>query len=72
MATRIPFCGSIVGSVVRRQGETNADAIARAEATINDILTRHALRLSTIENPGVGPGVGLEPDDSNDQYPHDD
>lgn len=50
------FCGAITGSVARRPGETDEDAIARAEATILAVLDANCKRL--------GLNVGLEPDDT--------
>jgi hypothetical protein len=56
---RIAFCGVIEGSVALRPGETWEAAIARAEATINDVLAKQAVRLARIGDAG-GPVVGLE------------
>lgn len=62
MAERIAFCGVIEGSIVRRPGESETDAIARAERTINDVLLRQCRRLSRVgDETNSGPVVGLEP-----------
>lgn len=56
---RVEFCGSIIGSVVVRSGETPDDAIRRAEATILNLLERSARNLGI---PGCkdGPNICLE------------
>lgn len=67
---RVAFCGALNGSVVVRKGETEEQAIARAELQINDLFMRHAKSLSLIsaydvpEDPKYGPNCGLEPDNS--------
>jgi hypothetical protein len=58
--TRVQFCGSISGSVARRVGESDEDAVKRAEIQILMVLSSHAKRLS---DDGSGPNVGLEIDE---------
>lgn len=59
---RVSFCGVIEGSVVVRAGETEAQALERAQQTINDVLMRNCRLLSRVEDDAkYGPVVGLEP-----------
>jgi hypothetical protein len=66
MTKRVNFCGAIGGSVVVRPGETEEQAIARAQELLLALMDRGAKRLGY---PGTdaGPNVGLEPDPT--QYP---
>lgn len=57
--TRVKFCGCIVGSVPKRKGETDEQAISRAQDTLLALLERGA---KTLGNDGRGPNVGLEAD----------
>lgn len=58
---RVRFCGSIVGSVIVRAGETSEQAITRAEDVILALFQRGAKSLS---DDGLGPNVGLEMDEN--------
>ena len=60
---RIPFCGVIEGEVTLRDGETETEALLRAEDTINATLNAHCKRFGRValEGRGSGPIVGLEP-----------
>jgi hypothetical protein len=62
---RVQFCGSIGGSVVVRDGETPEQALARAEATLLELLERGAKRLS---DDGRGPNICLELADDGAEY----
>ena len=60
--TRVSFNGVVEGSVLVRTGETEAQAISRAEQTINDVLMRSCRLLSRADDDArYGPVVGLEP-----------
>ena len=52
--TRVAFCGAIAGHVTLRPGETEEQAIERAQEAILAALDRNCKRL--------GVNVGLEPD----------
>lgn len=58
MSKHVRFCGAIQGRVVIRPGETEEQALARAEDTINNLLAKGAARLG--EDGKSGPVVGLE------------
>lgn len=58
---RVQFCGVIQGSVVQRPGETEKEAIMRADTTLNILMLNHAKRLSDY---GEGPVISLEPNDN--------
>lgn len=60
-AQRIRFCGCIGGSVIVREGETEQQALARAESTILALFEHRAKSLS---DDGNGPNVCLELDDN--------
>jgi hypothetical protein len=60
LQSRVPFCGSIGGSVSARPGETPEQALQRAESTILELFERHAKRLS---DDGRGPNICLELDE---------
>ena len=55
---RVNFCGVIEGAVTIREGETVAEALSRAEATLCALLDSRARSLGNVE--GCGPNVGLE------------
>lgn len=57
---RVQFCGVIQGSVVVRSGETDAQAVQRAETELLAVLGARAKRLS---DAGDGPNIGLEIND---------
>lgn len=57
---RVPFNGVIEGSVIKRCGESDAEAIARAERIINNAMGRDLYNYSR-EGDSGGPIVGLEP-----------
>ena len=63
MAKRVTFCGSIGGSVVVRPGETEEQALERAQQTLLELMDRGALRLG-FAGSGHGPNVGLELDNT--------
>ena len=56
---RVQFCGVIEGSVPIRDGETEAEALQRAESVINNVLLVNCKRLSRVREH-LGPVVGLE------------
>jgi hypothetical protein len=56
---RIEFCGSIIGSVTLRKGETEEDAVRRAEITLLDLFGRSARNLG-IPGTSDGPNINLE------------
>lgn len=58
---RVKYCGSITGSVVVRDGETDEAAVARAERTLRAIHARYARRLS---DDRQGPAVVLAFDEA--------
>lgn len=58
---RVKFCGSIGGSVAVRKGETEEQAIRRAEQHLLALLDRGAKSLG-FEGSPHGPNVGLEED----------
>lgn len=57
---KVAFCGSLNGCVTLRPGETEEDAIQRAQDAILALLDRGAKRLGL--GDGHGPNVGLEVD----------
>lgn len=59
---RVRFCGVIEGSVAVRPGESHEDALARAEAAINEVLDRSArlYKRTAEDGGGTAPVVGLE------------
>jgi hypothetical protein len=61
MSKRVQFCGVIQGSVVVRQGETDEQALERAQDDLLDLLGARAKRLS---DDGTGPIVSLEVNDN--------
>lgn len=63
LAQRLRFCGVISGSVSRRKGESKAEAISRAEATLNALMVRSARSFTGSKRVDPGPVVGLEPED---------
>lgn len=56
---RVPFNGAIQGTVTRRAGETDEQAVRRAELALLDIMSRHAKRLG-FAGDNQGPNIGLE------------
>jgi hypothetical protein len=61
MSKRVQFCGVIQGSVTLRAGETEAQAIERAEGDLLTLLGSRAKRLS---DDGTGPNIALEINDN--------
>lgn len=61
MNKRVWFCGVIQGSVTIRRGETQDQAIERAEAELSTLLGSRAKRFS---DDGSGPNIGLERNDN--------
>jgi hypothetical protein len=61
VSKRAQFCGVIQGSVPVRPGETEEQAVQRAESELLALLGARAKRLS---DDGSGPNVGLELNDS--------
>jgi hypothetical protein len=61
MSKRVQFCGVIQGSVIVRIGETEDQAIERAETDLSILLGSRAKRFS---DDGTGPNVGLERNDN--------
>lgn len=60
MTKRVQFCGVIEGSVTVRPGETEMEAIARAQAQILAQLDKNAKRLQLnigLEHTETGEGV---------------
>jgi len=57
MSKRVQFCGVIQGSVVIRSGETEDQALGRAESELLALLGARAKRLS---DDGSGPNIALE------------
>jgi hypothetical protein len=60
-AKRVQFCGVIQGSVILRKGETEAQALVRAEDELLLLLEARAKRFS---DDGSGPIVSLEINDN--------
>lgn len=64
---RVRFCGVICGSVTVRPGETEQDAVNRAQVQLLELMTRSAKSLSYADDPEKqGPNVGLELDVNQD------
>jgi hypothetical protein len=61
MSKRVQFCGVIQGSVTLRSGETEVQAIERAECDLLALLESRAKRLS---DDGMGPNIDLEINDN--------
>lgn len=61
MSKRVQFCGAIQGSVTLRPGETEEQAIERAEGDLCVLLASRAKRLS---DDSTGPNVSLEVNDN--------
>ena len=61
MNKRVWFCGVIQGSVAIRPGETQDQAIQRAEEALLALLGSRAKRFS---DDGSGPVIGLERNDN--------
>lgn len=57
---RVQFCGSIAGTVAVGAGETDEQAIERANARLLDILDRRAKNFGL--GDGHGPNLQLEAD----------
>lgn len=55
---KLRFCGAIEGVVTRRPGESDSEAVTRAERVIQAALDRSCKRLGYVENSG--PLVGLD------------
>jgi len=60
---KVQFCGVIQGSVTLRCGETEEQAIERAQEDILALMEKRAKRLS---DDGMGPNVSLEINDNAD------
>lgn len=56
---RVRFCGALGGSVTIRQGETEEEAVRRAEQRLLKLLAEFTKNLS---DDGQGVNVGLEID----------
>lgn len=61
MSKRVQFCGVIQGSVTLRPGETEDQAIERAQDDLLALLGSRAKRLS---DDGLGPNISLELNES--------
>lgn len=64
MSARFKFGGVIQGSVTIKDGETEHEAMYRAERTIQDALDTHCHRFFDVNDEGdrisLSPTIGLE------------
>jgi len=58
---RLKFCGIIQGSIIMRKGETEAEALERAEDRLMILLSNGA---ASLHEDGTGPNILLEINDN--------